>query len=249
MASVTIHSDFGAQENSLSLLPLFLHLFGMKLWDHMTVLLPKKYLVFPWVQSTCWYTIVNTYKNLVRKILPSFLCTFGGKWGFEKLKNLSKFSQGHLLVDILTHSIVSTPEEGCMCHSRQSGLEPEVQWLVGSEEAISFWCQNWAPSDLLRLVCHQWHLGGGMDSMKPWTHSFWVAPGSPSWGNSPFSEGANRGLSGLPLTPKWPTLGPHSSPETPNPSLLCSFGGPELGTQWGRHQPATGGANFPHHTQ
>ena len=79
MAAVTVHSDFGAQENSLSLLPLFLHLFGMKLWDRMTVLPPKKYVVFPWVQSTCWYTVVNTYKNLVRKILPSFLCTFGGK--------------------------------------------------------------------------------------------------------------------------------------------------------------------------
>ena len=32
MAAVTICSDFGAQENSLSLFPLFLHLFAMKLW-------------------------------------------------------------------------------------------------------------------------------------------------------------------------------------------------------------------------
>ena len=30
MAAVTICSDFGAQENSLSLFPLFLHLFAMK---------------------------------------------------------------------------------------------------------------------------------------------------------------------------------------------------------------------------
>ena len=35
MAAVTIHSDFGAQENSLSLFPLFPHLYAMKWWDHM----------------------------------------------------------------------------------------------------------------------------------------------------------------------------------------------------------------------
>ena len=35
MAVVTICSDFGAQENSLSLLPLFPHLFPMKWWDRM----------------------------------------------------------------------------------------------------------------------------------------------------------------------------------------------------------------------
>ena len=35
MAAVTIHSDFGAQENSLSLFPLFPHLFAMKGWDRM----------------------------------------------------------------------------------------------------------------------------------------------------------------------------------------------------------------------
>ena len=36
MAAVTIHSDSGAQENSLSLLPLFPHLFAMKWWYWMT---------------------------------------------------------------------------------------------------------------------------------------------------------------------------------------------------------------------
>ena len=35
MAAVTICSDFGAQENSLSLFPLFPHLFAMKWWDQM----------------------------------------------------------------------------------------------------------------------------------------------------------------------------------------------------------------------
>ena len=33
MAAVTMHSDFGAQENSLSLFPLFAHLFAIKWWD------------------------------------------------------------------------------------------------------------------------------------------------------------------------------------------------------------------------
>ena len=35
MGVVTICSDFGAQENSLSLFPLFPHLSTMKLWDQM----------------------------------------------------------------------------------------------------------------------------------------------------------------------------------------------------------------------
>ena len=35
MAAVTICSDFGAQENSLSLFPLFPHLFVIKWWDQM----------------------------------------------------------------------------------------------------------------------------------------------------------------------------------------------------------------------
>ena len=36
MATVTICSDFGAQENSLTLFLLFLHLLAMKWWDWMT---------------------------------------------------------------------------------------------------------------------------------------------------------------------------------------------------------------------
>ena len=44
MAAVTICSDFGAQENSLSLFPLFPHLFAMKWWNQM-----------PWSSfSQCW---------------------------------------------------------------------------------------------------------------------------------------------------------------------------------------------------
>ena len=33
MAAITIYSDFGAPQNSLSLFLLFHHLFAMKLWD------------------------------------------------------------------------------------------------------------------------------------------------------------------------------------------------------------------------
>ena len=44
MAAVTIYSDFGAQKNSLTLFPLFPHLFSMKWWDRM-----------PWSSfSECW---------------------------------------------------------------------------------------------------------------------------------------------------------------------------------------------------
>ena len=35
MDAVTIYSDFEAQEKSLSLFPLFAHLFAMKWWDQM----------------------------------------------------------------------------------------------------------------------------------------------------------------------------------------------------------------------
>ena len=37
MAAVTICTDFGAQENSLSLFPLFPHLFAMNCWDRMSL--------------------------------------------------------------------------------------------------------------------------------------------------------------------------------------------------------------------
>ena len=44
MAAITICSDFGALKNSLTLFPLFPHLFAMKWWDQM-----------PWSSfSECW---------------------------------------------------------------------------------------------------------------------------------------------------------------------------------------------------
>ena len=35
MSAVTVHSDFGAQENEMSLLPLFPPLFAINWWDLM----------------------------------------------------------------------------------------------------------------------------------------------------------------------------------------------------------------------
>ena len=37
MAAVTLCSDFGAQKNSLTLFPLFPHLFPMKWWDQFLI--------------------------------------------------------------------------------------------------------------------------------------------------------------------------------------------------------------------
>ena len=43
MAAVTICSDFGAQKDSLTLFPLFPHLFPMKWWDQMPLLLLSRF--------------------------------------------------------------------------------------------------------------------------------------------------------------------------------------------------------------
>ena len=52
MAAVTIYSDFGAQKNSLSLFPLFPHLFAMKWWDWM----PWSLFFECWVLSQFFHT-------------------------------------------------------------------------------------------------------------------------------------------------------------------------------------------------
>ena len=49
-----------------------------------------------------------------------------------------------------------------------------------------------------------------------------------------FFRGSRQGASRPCSDPQRPTLGPHSSPDTPNPSLPCSFGGPELGNTVGQ---------------
>ena len=55
IAAVTICSDFGAKENSLSLFPLFPHLFAMKWWDQM-----------PWSSSfECWLLSFNIKTTLL----------------------------------------------------------------------------------------------------------------------------------------------------------------------------------------
>ena len=57
MAAVTICSDFEAQKNSLSLFPLFPHLFAMKWWDQM-----------PWSSFFEWWVL--------SQIFPPFSLTF-----------------------------------------------------------------------------------------------------------------------------------------------------------------------------
>ena len=67
MAVVTICSDFGAQNNkSLSLFPLFLHLFAMKWWDQM-----------PWFWfSECWALIQLFHSPLSLSSRDSLLFIF-----------------------------------------------------------------------------------------------------------------------------------------------------------------------------
>ena len=69
MAAITICSDFGAQKISLSLFPLFPHLFAMKWWDQM-----------PW--SECWvlsqlfHSLLSLSSRSSLVILPQFF------WGY-----------------------------------------------------------------------------------------------------------------------------------------------------------------------
>ena len=60
MASVTICSDFGAQENKILLFPLFLFPFGLKWWDQM-----------PWSFFECW--VLNQFFHLIKRIFSSSL--------------------------------------------------------------------------------------------------------------------------------------------------------------------------------
>ena len=59
MAAVTICSDFGTQENSLSLFPLFLHLFAMKWWDRMLWSLFFEYLSFKPAFSLSFFSFIK----------------------------------------------------------------------------------------------------------------------------------------------------------------------------------------------
>ena len=58
-AAVTVNSDFGAQENSLSLFPLFLHLFAMKWWNWM----PWCSFFECWVWSQLFTLFFHLYKK------------------------------------------------------------------------------------------------------------------------------------------------------------------------------------------
>jgi len=68
MAAVTICSDFGAPQNSLSLFPLFSHLFVMKWWDWM----PWSYFSECWVLSWLFHSPLSLSSRgfLVLSFLP-----------------------------------------------------------------------------------------------------------------------------------------------------------------------------------
>ena len=57
MAAITICSDFGTQGNSLSLFPLFPHLFVMKWWDRM----PRSRFFKCWVLGQLFHSPVFTF--------------------------------------------------------------------------------------------------------------------------------------------------------------------------------------------
>ena len=79
MAAITIWSDFGAQENSLSLFPLFPHLFAMKWWDQM-----------PWLSSFTFIKRLFSSSLLyaIRVILQQ-LC---------QIKSLESISHFHCII-------------------------------------------------------------------------------------------------------------------------------------------------------
>ena len=65
MAAVTVCGDFGAQDNSLLLLPLFPHLFATKWWDWMS-----------W-SDHIWEVCVAMWDNLLRFIVTRYLWLAG----------------------------------------------------------------------------------------------------------------------------------------------------------------------------
>ena len=96
MAAVTISSDFGAQENSLSLFPLFPHLFAMKWWDRMlwssffecwvlSQLFPPRDLPNPGIEPTSSFTfpccaiLANAVRTSATELSPSWYSE-GCKW-------------------------------------------------------------------------------------------------------------------------------------------------------------------------
>ena len=77
MAAVTICSDFGAKENSLSLFPLYPHLFAMKWWDWM-----------PWSSFfECCNITLPTKFCLVKAMIFAVVMYRSGSWTIKKAEH------------------------------------------------------------------------------------------------------------------------------------------------------------------
>ena len=89
MAAVTICSDFGPQENSLSLFPLFPHLFAMKWWDQT----PWYSFVQCWVLSQFFQSLLSTASrgSLVLHFLHKGDVCHLHIWGYWYFSHQSRF--------------------------------------------------------------------------------------------------------------------------------------------------------------
>ena len=99
MAAVTICSDFGAQKNSLTLFPLFPHLFPMKWWDRM-----------PWSSfSECWALSQLFHSPLSLSSRGfQFLFTFCHKGGVICISEVIDISPSNLDSSLYIHTHIHT---------------------------------------------------------------------------------------------------------------------------------------------
>ena len=125
MASVTICSDFGVQENkSLSLFPLFPHLFAMKWWDWMSITSASLTTLKPLIVriTTNWKIleemgIPDHLTCLLRNLYAGQEATFRTKHGTTDLFNIGK---GVHQSCILSHCLCNLHAEYIM---RNAGLD------------------------------------------------------------------------------------------------------------------------------
>ena len=84
MVAVTICSDFEAQENSLSLFPLFPHLYAMKWWDWM----PCSSIFECWVLSQLFHSSLSpssrdfssSFLSAIRMVSPAYMRSLVFLW-------------------------------------------------------------------------------------------------------------------------------------------------------------------------
>ena len=88
MAAVTVHGDFGAPKNSLSLFPLFPHLIAMKWWDWM----PWSSFSECWVLSQHFHSSFTFIKRLFSfSLLPAIKVVSSAIWGYWYFSQQSWF--------------------------------------------------------------------------------------------------------------------------------------------------------------